>query len=302
MEIWRPWVENVTRGPMVVIFLCPTHYRASSVKCLMSGAGALHRPVRHKARGGTHSPVEPWVAGQLLWFSVGGGLAGVHQGHATGQHPPEPPSLRPDCHQVPRTAHHSGSHRDLRVVQELRRCHASAAYFTAILAISALTLLVGRQEEHPACKNWICELLVWLSVSSEVQIVCIWSSWFHCHPKTPSSLASFKPRLVFTFLVPAYPGCPGKEAVKASVVVWEKFVLYFTHFPRYYLMDLHIILCTVYVVDVANLRSDRNAAVWKIFPSCNQKEDLPVCKKSRCIWHLCLTVDEIICSHCISWK
>ena len=142
----------MSRGPMVVIFLCPTHYRASSVKCLMSGAGALHRPVRHKARGGTHSPVEPRVAGQLLWFSVGGGLAGVHQGHATGQHPPEPPSLRPDCHQVPRTAHHSGSHRDLRVVQELRRCHASAAYFTAILAISALTLLVGRQEEHPACK------------------------------------------------------------------------------------------------------------------------------------------------------
>jgi len=34
------------------------------------------------------------------------------------------------------------------------------------------------------------------------------------HPKTPSSLASFKSRLVFTFLVPAYPGCPGKQAVE----------------------------------------------------------------------------------------
>ena len=33
-------------------------------------------------------------------------------------------------------------------------------------------------------------------------------------PKTPSSLASFKFRLVFTFQVPAYLGCPGKEAVK----------------------------------------------------------------------------------------
>ena len=33
--------------------------------------------------------------------------------------------------------------------------------------------------------------------------------------KTPSSLASFKSRLKadFTFLVPAYPACPGKEAV-----------------------------------------------------------------------------------------
>jgi len=39
-------------------------------------------------------------------------------------------------------------------------------------------------------------VLAWLSVWSEVQIVCIWSSWCHCHPKTPSSLASFKSRLV----------------------------------------------------------------------------------------------------------
>jgi len=33
------------------------------------------------------------------------------------------------------------------------------------------------------------------------------------HPQTPSSHASFKSRLVFTFLVPTYPGCPGKEAI-----------------------------------------------------------------------------------------
>jgi len=31
---------------------------------------------------------------------------------------------------------------------------------------------------------------------------------------SPSSLASVKYRLVKTFLVPAYPGCPVKEAVK----------------------------------------------------------------------------------------
>jgi len=36
-------------------------------------------------------------------------------------------------------------------------------------ALRALTLLVGRQEDHPAC-------MVWLSVWSEMQIVCIWSS------------------------------------------------------------------------------------------------------------------------------
>jgi len=35
-------------------------------------------------------------------------------------------------------------------------------------AFSALTLLVGRQEVHPACKKLSGEVLVWLSVWSEV--------------------------------------------------------------------------------------------------------------------------------------
>jgi len=36
------------------------------------------------------------------------------------------------------------------------------------VAFSALTLLVGRQEEHLACKNLTDEVLAWLSVWSEV--------------------------------------------------------------------------------------------------------------------------------------
>jgi len=43
------------------------------------------------------------------------------------------------------------------------------------LAFSALTLLVGRQEWHPACKNLSSGGLAWLSVWSEVQ-TCIWPS------------------------------------------------------------------------------------------------------------------------------
>ena len=42
-------------------------------------------------------------------------------------------------------------------------------------AFSALTLLVGRQEGHPACKKLSGGLLAWLSVCSEVQ-TCIWPS------------------------------------------------------------------------------------------------------------------------------
>jgi len=45
-------------------------------------------------------------------------------------------------------------------------------YFSAF---SALTLLVGRQEGHPACKKLIGGMLAWLYVWGEVQI-CIWPS------------------------------------------------------------------------------------------------------------------------------
>jgi len=44
-----------------------------------------------------------------------------------------------------------------------------------VLAFSALTLLAGCQEEHPACKKRSGGVLVWLSVWSNVQ-TCIWPS------------------------------------------------------------------------------------------------------------------------------
>ena len=62
-------------------------------------------------------------------------------------------------------------------------------------AFSALTLLVGRQEGHLACKKLSGGVLAWLSVWSKVQ-TCIWPSWCHCHSL---SLASVKSRLVLPF-------------------------------------------------------------------------------------------------------
>ena len=61
---------------------------------------------------------------------------------------------------------------------------ASARYAFRIyrVAFSALTLLVGRQQEHPACKKLTDEVLAWLSVWSEVQVICISSSRCHYHP------------------------------------------------------------------------------------------------------------------------
>jgi len=55
-------------------------------------------------------------------------------------------------------------------------------------AISALTLFLGRQEEHPACNKLSDRVPAWLSVWSEMQMICIWSHWCHCHPVTPASL------------------------------------------------------------------------------------------------------------------
>ena len=48
-------------------------------------------------------------------------------------------------------------------------------HFILLKAFSALTLLVGRQEGHPACKKQSGGVLAWLSVWSEVQ-TCIWLS------------------------------------------------------------------------------------------------------------------------------
>ena len=44
------------------------------------------------------------------------------------------------------------------------------------VAFGALTLLVARQEEHPARKTLTDEVLAWLSVWSEVHMICIWFS------------------------------------------------------------------------------------------------------------------------------
>jgi len=62
-------------------------------------------------------------------------------------------------------------------------------------AFNVLTLLVGRQEGHPAYKKLSGELLAWLSDWSEVQ-TCIQPSWCHCHSLFH---ASVKSRLVLPF-------------------------------------------------------------------------------------------------------
>ena len=68
-------------------------------------------------------------------------------------------------------------------------------YYMYLYTFSALTLLFGRQEGHPACKQLSGGVLPWLSVWSKVQ-TCIWPSWCHCYSL---SLASVKSWLVLPF-------------------------------------------------------------------------------------------------------
>ena len=64
-----------------------------------------------------------------------------------------------------------------------------------VRAFSALMLLIGWQEGHPACKKLSGGVLAWLSIWSELQ-TCIWPGLCHCHSL---SLASVKSRLVLPF-------------------------------------------------------------------------------------------------------
>jgi len=62
------------------------------------------------------------------------------------------------------------------------------------LSLQCFDTVGWRQEEHPARKKLNDGVLAWLSVWSVVQLICIWSSWCHCHQ---SSLASVISRIVY---------------------------------------------------------------------------------------------------------
>ena len=73
-----------------------------------------------------------------------------------------------------------------------------------------MTLLVGRQEGHPACKKtewWGAGMVICLKRGADLHMAQLM-------PLLLTVSCSTKIQVGFTFLVPAYPGCPGKETVK----------------------------------------------------------------------------------------
>jgi len=77
-------------------------------------------------------------------------------------------------------------------------------------SVSALMLLVGRQEGHPACKKlewWGTGVVICLELGAELHMAQLMP--------LPLPISCFiKIQIGFTFLVPAHPGSPGKRAVK----------------------------------------------------------------------------------------
>jgi len=76
--------------------------------------------------------------------------------------------------------------------------------------------VVWHQVENPACKKLSDEVMAWLSVWSEIQLI------YHCHPIISCFI---KIQNDLTFLVPAYAGCPRKEAIKLASVCLKKLQL-----------------------------------------------------------------------------
>ena len=82
------------------------------------------------------------------------------------------------------------------------------------MAFSALTLLVGRQVGHPACKKteWLgAGMVICLEQGADLHMAQL--------IPLPLTVSCFsKIQIGFTFLVPAHPGSPGKGAVKRVCV------------------------------------------------------------------------------------
>ena len=75
-------------------------------------------------------------------------------------------------------------------------------------------LLVGRQEEHPACKKtewWDARVVICLEQGADLHLAQLMP--------LPLTVTCFsKIQIGSTFLVPAHPGSPGQRAVKRVCV------------------------------------------------------------------------------------
>ena len=109
----------------------------------------------------------------------------------------------------------SASRIDIHVLSNVNCVFISVYCFSFFLSFSALTLLVGRQEGHPACKNewWGAGMVICLERDADLHMAQLMPL-----PLTVSCFS--KTQTGFTFLVPAHPGSPGKWPLNVCVRVY----------------------------------------------------------------------------------
>jgi len=168
---------------------------------------------------------------------------------------------------------------------------------TLCYSFSALTLLVGRQEGHPACKKLSGRVLAWLSVWSEVQ-TCTQPSWCHCHTL---SLAPVKSRMVLPFWYRLTWVVPEKGPLKGCVCVRDA-ILTCARKPTWVRLIYHTETttkkCTTEKVKTGMLRSNNKSLGNPCSQSCgadvipaahsnnnkntqSQSDDLQACDKQH---------------------
>ena len=102
-------------------------------------------------------------------------------------------------------APHSGSALHIVIIIIIITCTGSA--------FSALTLLVGRQDGHPACKK-----LQWWGTGVVISLERVVDLHVAQLMPLPLTVSCFrKIQIGFTFLVPAHPGSPGKGPLNGCV-------------------------------------------------------------------------------------
>ena len=149
-------------------------------------------------------------------------------------------------------------------------------------------LLVGRQEGHPACKNWVVGRPVW----SEVQ-TCIWPSWCHCHSL---SLASVKSRLVLPFCYRLTRVVPDKGPLSGCVCVCSTSVtdwpagdgltaVSYTHCPPDNNTQLHFTVGPQTAVSASQLQLSGPELIAVICkPSSQRKHEVCNPALTQCLW------------------
>jgi len=164
----------------------------------------------HCVRRGLPRSLRRWNIGRQLLIS--GDLRGLHNAYLKQNEIYAAKVCKHFCNRRHKTHSYPAAHDAMQLAATIsRNDERKKLQHFYIVAFSVLTLLVGRQEGHPACKNLSGGMLVWLCVWVKVQI-SIWPSWCHCHSL---SLALVNSDLFylpgFAYLVLAHLGSPGQN-------------------------------------------------------------------------------------------